>query len=117
MRARSMFLVCMAPFALALVQGCGQSDEEALGDCGADSDALQATGRAALDANCLKCHSKTATSRNGAPGDKNMDDLAYVRKDAAAIYAEVSDGSMPPAGPLPDASIEAIQAYLACGAK
>lgn len=117
MRARSMLLVCMAPFALAFVQGCGESDEEALGDCPTDSGALQAAGSEALQTNCLRCHSKTAMNRNGAPADKNMDDLAWVREDAAEINAEVSGGYMPPGNKLPAESVEAIRVYLACGAK
>ena len=119
MRARSMFLLCLAPFALALVQGCGDdtAEDEGLGSCPDSSDTLQAQGSQALKDNCLGCHSSTVTNRNGAPADKNMDDLNFVRQNADEIYAEVSEGAMPPSGKLAADDIEAIRAYLACGAQ
>lgn len=131
MRIRSILLFCLAPFAIAALQGCGGDDGSGssssnsndnggvLGECPPDSEALQEQGYNALQTECAICHAtdKVGVNRIGAPDGTNVDDPAWVRAAAADIMKEIEAGTMPFAGSkLPDDTIEAIRVYLACDA-
>ncbi|WP_437939316.1 hypothetical protein [Sorangium sp. So ce341] len=123
MRVRTIFLLCLAPFVIGSLQGCGGDDpdpkgeEGPLGACPPDSAAEQAAGLDALTGNCSICHSTTkvgAAARANAPEGANVDDPVYVSENAEKIFEEVDEGAMPPTGRLQDATVESIRIYLAC---
>ncbi|AUX20469.1 hypothetical protein SOCEGT47_009400 [Sorangium cellulosum] len=130
MPIRSILLFCLAPFAIAALQGCGgddggdssssNHDGEALGECPPDSAAQQTAGYDALQRECVVCHGTDkvgATARIGAPDGMNVDDPEWVRAEAGEIMEEIEAGTMPfGAGKLPDDTIESIRVYLACDA-
>ncbi|WP_437725882.1 hypothetical protein [Sorangium sp. So ce861] len=123
MPVRNIFLLCLAPFVIGSLQGCGGDDPDPkgedgpLGACPPDSAAEQAAGLDALLGNCNICHSTTkvgAAARANAPEDINVDDQAYVSGNAVLIYETIDDGTMPPTGRMQDTTIESIRVYLAC---
>ncbi|WP_437968991.1 cytochrome c [Sorangium sp. So ce260] len=125
MRVRTIFLLCLAPFVIGSLQGCGGSDEPGdtgggdgpLGACPSDSGAEQMAGMQALLDNCQACHAKAKTElgmRANAPLHANVDDPEYVSGNAEKIFEEIDEGAMPPTGRLPDATIDSIRLYLAC---
>lgn len=125
MRIRTIFLLCLAPFVIGALQGCGGTDDPDPGDgplgaCPPDSGAAQAEGLEALTTNCAACHSVEkvgAAARGSAPEGINVDDPAYINVEANAVkmVEEMEEGAMPPSGvPLPEATIESIRVYLAC---
>ncbi|WP_437945362.1 hypothetical protein WME98_31070 [Sorangium sp. So ce296] len=124
MRVRTIFLLCLAPFVIGSLQGCGDDsnsggggEDGPLGACPPDSAAEQAAGLDALQGNCNICHSTTkvgAAARANAPEGVNVDDPAYVSGNAEKIYEEIEEGAMPPTGRLQDATVESIRVYLAC---
>ncbi|WP_438027438.1 c-type cytochrome [Sorangium sp. So ce233] len=133
MRVRSILLLCMAPFFIGALQGCGGDDDggddggggdDSSGtttggaDCSLTSNPQVQQGRATLDQQCLVCHTKekTGDQRLGASEDVNVDDQESLLAEAGEIIEAVEAGEMPPGSQLPEADIEAIKAYLDCGA-
>ena len=120
MRVRTIFLLCLAPFVIGALQGCGGEGPDPPGEesCPPDSGAQQAAGLEALTTHCAACHSVEkvgAAARANAPEGVNVDDPAYVNANAVKMIEEMEEGAMPPTGvPLPEATIESIRVYLAC---
>ena len=127
MRVRTILLLCLAPFAIGALQGCGGSDDPgddnnnnnnggALGACPDNADAQVTAGFDALQGNCDTCHAKdkVGASRGGAPDSVNVDDPASVNEEAEEIDERVKDGTMPPGVKLDEATVESIRVYLAC---
>ena len=126
MRVRTIFLLCLAPFVIGALQGCGgegggtssSGGDGPLGPCPTDSAAEQTAGLEALTTHCAACHSVEkvgAAARANAPEGVNVDDPAYVNANAVKMIEEMEEGAMPPTGvPLPEATIESIRVYLAC---
>jgi mono/diheme cytochrome c family protein len=111
----SRYLPLVFVGSVLVVPACGGAD---LGECPPDSAAQQLTGRQVVETYCLSCHSSalSGAARQGAPGDLNFDDLATVRDEAESMYSETEGGSMPPAGGVSGAPLEAMRVWLACGA-
>ncbi|WP_437815555.1 c-type cytochrome [Sorangium sp. So ce1078] len=119
-------MLCLAPFVIGSLQGCGDDgggeedpggNDGPLGACPPDSAAEQAAGLQALLDNCQACHAKAKTelqSRANAPLHANVDDPEYVSGNAEKIFEEIDEGVMPPTGRLPDATVDSIRLYLAC---
>jgi uncharacterized membrane protein len=100
--------------------GCGDEDEESLGDCPTNSSAAEAAGQDIVVAQCVYCHSSDSVgaTRQGAPEDLNYDKLDIVRTEAAEMYEEAKSGAMPPTGTkITGTDLENMRVWLACGAK
>ena len=66
---------------------------------------------------CSSCHSASVdTSTWGAPDEVELDTLAGIQSHAERSAARIAEGTMPPAGGPSEAEIEAVLAWLDCGA-
>lgn len=65
---------------------------------------------------CRTCHSASTADRRGAPPAVNFDSEAEVAAQLSAIERTVLDeGTMPVGGGVPEAELQRLRAFLACG--
>lgn len=69
------------------------------------------TGQPLLATYCTTCHGQTAQQ-----GGVRLDTLEHVRANAERADARVVEGTMPPGGGLLPHEVDALHAWLACGA-
>ena len=108
-RSTAMILALFG--SLVFSAGCGGGEEEGLGTCPPDSTVQQADGKMVIDNNCLNCHGDPT---NGPPATATFNDETVVTNSKDAIYARVTDGTMPPSGMLGAEAIDDLRVYLSC---
>lgn len=64
---------------------------------------------------CRSCHSADTPDRRGAPVGVDFDTEAEVRGFASAITRSLDNGTMPIGGGVPEAELERLEDWLACG--
>lgn len=114
----------LAVMLLGVMLGCGGSPSGAVCPT-ADAPTYDNFGKAFMEEYCVGCHSRTAASRHGAPGDQNYDTEADVMDHADKIDTNAAAGpgatntAMPNlSGPVhskpTQAEREKLGQYLAC---
>ena len=81
----------LAALMLGVMLGCGGSPSGAACPT-ADAPTYDNFGKAFMEEYCVGCHSRTAASRHGAPGDQNYDTEADIMNHLAKIDEVAAQG-------------------------
>jgi len=95
--------------------GCGDKEDPASpGNCEIN-EAVSYDGQVStlFDKYCTRCHSSTASNRNGAPADVNFDTFTDASTSAERANGRIQAGTMPPnGGAVSTADRCAFQAWI-----
>ena len=97
---------------LGLGLGCAPIPSEESEDCAGLY--YENFGENFLRENCQGCHASTAQDREGAPVGISFDSRADVLTHLPAIISEMQEGTMPPAGGVPEEEHAAFELWLSC---